>query len=353
MRFAQRQPVDTLLGKLAKVVAYRVDKYAAVWRELVAIHNMGVSAQCCGRTVMVIAGIIAFVVGFILLSAPPAFAWGPVTHVALGVQVLASVITPDHPLQAILLSMTDAFLYGSLAPDIVQGRRLQSRLRRHSHNWSTGFGLFAAAKNDEERAFALGYLAHLGGDVVAHNFFLPARYIGRFEKGIASHILTEARFDSQMDASYRDLLLRLMAIDFKRLDAKLSRQIDSPLLPFRAQKKIFEGGMRRIREWHHVVNATGRREKSADRQDVGIFSAASCSAIGELFDNRERAAVCRFDPMGQRAVRNALNARRTLQRLMRMGPEPRRAARRLANSTVDDLRAHLSQTPFGSAAKPS
>ena len=62
---------------------------------------------------------------------------------------------------------------------IVQGRRFQSRLRRHSHNWSTGFGLLSAARGSEEQAFALGYLAHLGADVVAHNFFLPARLIGR------------------------------------------------------------------------------------------------------------------------------------------------------------------------------
>lgn len=300
---------------------------------------------------MIIAGMIAFVVGFIVLSAPPAFAWGPVTHVALGVQVLASVITPEHPLQAVLLSLPEAFLYGSLAPDIAQGRRLQSRLRRHSHNWSTGFRLLAAAANDEQRAFALGYLAHLGADVVAHNFFLPARYIRRFDSGIASHILSEARLDSIMDASYRELLLKLIAADFRALDAMLSHQIDSPLLPFRAQKRIFEGGMRRIREWHRVIEAIGRLEP-ADHHDARIFSAASCSAIAGLLDQAQDAPACRFDPMGQRAVRNAMRARRTLQRLMRMGPGARRAARRLADATVDDLRAHLAQTPFGGASEP-
>src|SRR5437660_11613169 len=115
----------------------------------------------------------------LLLIPAPAYAWGPVTHVALGMQVLATVITPDHPLQAILLNVPEVFLYGSLAPDIVQGRRLQSRLRRHSHNWTTAIGLLAAARGAEETAFAYGYLAHLGGDVIAHNFYLPARFIGR------------------------------------------------------------------------------------------------------------------------------------------------------------------------------
>ena len=301
---------------------------------------------------MVIASVIALVIGFIALSAPPAFAWGPVTHIALGAQVLASVSTLEQPLQAILLSMPDAFLYGSLAPDIVQGRRFQSRLRRHSHNWSTGFGLLSAARGSEEQAFALGYLAHLGADVLAHNFYLPTRWIGRFNSAIASHILSEARFDSMQDASHRETLIKLMAIDFSALDTKLSRQIDSPLLPFRAQKRIFGGGLRRIREWNRVILAIGR-VKASDRQDVEVFCSASCSAIDGLMRDGDEAPACRFDPMGQRALGNAQRARRTLQRLARMGPETKRAARQLANSTVAELRSHLSQVPFGGPPKPS
>jgi hypothetical protein len=302
---------------------------------------------------MFLASIVGLTIGFILLGAEPAYAWGPVTHIALGVQVLASVITPEHPLQAVLFSMPETFLYGSLAPDIVQGRRLQSRLRRHSHNWPTGFRLLAAARDDEQRAFALGYLAHLGADVVAHNFFLPARYIGRFDSAIASHILTEARFDAMLDGSYRELLVKVIATDFRRVDAALSRQIDSPLLPFRAQKRIFEGGLRRIREWHRVMSAIGMAHAhSGERHDVEVFSSAACSAIAGLLDRGADAAACRYDPMGQRAVRNAMRARRTLTRLVRMGAKAERSARRLADAAVDDLRAHLSATPFGSANRP-
>ena len=301
---------------------------------------------------MIIACVIAFVIGFIALSAPPAFAWGPITHIALGVQVLASVSTLEQSLQAILLSMPDAFLYGSLAPDIVQGRRFQSRLRRHSHNWSTGFGLLGAAHSSEERAFALGYLAHLSADVVAHNFYLPTRWVGRFNSAIASHILSEARFDSMHDAAHREALVKLMAIDFSALDLKLSRQIDSPLLPFRAQKRIFEGGIRRIRQWNRVILAIGR-VNATDRQDLEVYCSASCSAIDGLLRDGNEAPACRFDPMGARALRNAQRARRTLQRLARMGPETKRAARQLANTTVEELHTHLRQVPFGGPSEPS
>src|SRR5262249_59903224 len=96
------------------------------------------------------------VIVLVVVSPVPALAWGPVTHVALGMQVLATVITPEHPLQATLLKLPEIFLYGGLAPDIVQGRRLQSRLRRHSHNWNTGFGLLGCAAIPSTQAFPAG-----------------------------------------------------------------------------------------------------------------------------------------------------------------------------------------------------
>src|SRR5208337_4442014 len=162
--------------------------------------------------ILVAAGSLA--VAFVLLIPQPAFAWGPVTHIALGMQVLATVITPDHPLQAALLKAPEVFLYGSLAPDIVQGRRLQSRLRRHSHNWDTGFALLQSASGDQQLAFAMGYLAHLGADVVAHNFFLPACLIGNFGSRFGGHIYTEACFDSIQDPASLDLLLKVLKLDF-------------------------------------------------------------------------------------------------------------------------------------------
>src|SRR5713226_6655034 len=224
---------------------------------------------------MIIAAILSLVLAIVMLDPTPALAWGPVTHVALGVQALATVSTPDGLLQAVLANLPEVFLYGSLAPDIVQGRRLQSRLRRHSHNWSTGLGLLESARKENEKAFALGYLAHLAADVVAHNFFLPARYVGHFETGFASHIYNEARFDGLYEADYRDLMLKLLALDFRTLDAMLDRAVDSPLVSFSAHRMVFEGGLRRIRQWDRVIRALGG-VVDIDRKEAELFSGASC-----------------------------------------------------------------------------
>jgi len=299
-------------------------------------------------TPVIIAAAI-LIIAVVLFDPSPAFAWGPVTHIALGVQVLATVITPEHPLQAALANLPEVFLYGSLAPDIVQGRRLQSRLRRHSHNWSTGLGLLESARGNRERTFAYGYLAHLAADVVAHNFFLPAQFVGYFATGLASHIYNEACFDTLYEADYQELLLKLLAVDFRALDAILNRAIDSPLVPFRAHRLIFEGGLRRIRQWHRVISATGGNVRIG-RAEAELFSQASSDSIAGTLAHQGEAVCCRFDPMGDQAIKSALASRRNLQRLTRMGAQAEKSAHKLAASMLADVLAHLKQTSFSGAA---
>jgi hypothetical protein len=294
---------------------------------------------------MILLAAAPLALAIILILPEPALAWGPVTHIALGMQVLATVITPDHPLQAALLNLPEVFLYGSLAPDIVQGRRLQSRLRRHSHNWDTGFALLQSASGDQQLAFAMGYLAHLGADVVAHNFFLPACLIGNFDSRFGGHIYTEACFDSIQEPAYLDLLLKVLKLDFGPLDAMLDRAIDSPLIPFSAHRLIFEGGLKRIRGWDRVIKALSWRG-NIGRGDAELFSDSSCEAIAGLLDRAPKAPARRFDPMGEDAIRRANSSRSSLQRLARIGPPASKSARELAARMLADLHAHLRETPF-------
>jgi len=298
------------------------------------------------RQPLILISTIGTAMVLVLLCPKAAFAWGPVTHIALGMQVLATVITPGHPLQAVLAGAPEVFLYGSLAPDIVIGRRFQSRLRRHSHNWSTGLALLDSAAGLDERTFAYGYLAHLAADVVAHNFFLPTRYVGHFGQRVASHIYNEACFDTLCDAEFSELLLKLIDLDFRSLDATLERAIDSPLVSFGAHRRLFEGGLKRIRQWHQVIRATGGKDR-IDPEEAELFSTASRNAIAGIFGEPRAAPCCGFDPMGAEALKNALASRRSLQRLTRLGPAAEKSAHELAASMLAQMLTRLRQLPFG------
>jgi hypothetical protein len=293
---------------------------------------------------MLIAAAIAAGIAIILLPTP-AMAWGPVTHVAFGMQALATLVSEARPIYAALEAFPEVFLYGSLAPDIVQGRRLQSRLRRHSHNWAVALGLVEGASSDEERAFAYGYMAHLGADVVAHNYFLPARLIGGFDSRLSGHIYYEARFDNIHEAAYRELLLDLLDIDFRSVDTTLARAVDSPLISFKSHRRIFEGGLKRIRHFHRAITMLGGPAE-ADQKEAALFSTSSCEAIVGVLEHRGNARVCGFDPMGEQAVRTATLARANLRRLARIDARAGVRARQASRSMIEELQRHLSETRF-------
>jgi hypothetical protein len=118
---------------------------------------------------------------------------------------------------------------------------------------------------------------------------------------------------------------------------------------FGTHRVVFDGGLRRIREWHRVIKATSGEERITNA-DAAIFSRASQGAIAEALIEQGAAPCCRFDPMGADAIKNALTSRRNLQRLTRLGPQATKAAESLAASMLADVMAHLSQTPFGGSS---
>jgi hypothetical protein len=134
-------------------------------------------------------------------------------------------------------------------------------------------------------------------------------------------------------------------LDFGALNAILNRAIDSPLVPFRAHRMLFEGGLRRIRQWHRVIRATGGSVRIV-RDEAELFSQCSRDAIAGALTYQGEAACCRFDPMGALAIKNALASRRNLQRLTRMGAQAKKSAIQLAASMLSDVLSHLKQTPF-------
>ena len=112
-------------------------------------------------------------VALLLLLPEAAFAWGPATHVQIGMEALRSLnLFPPH-IAGVIAQYPIDFLYGNLAADISLGKKY-AQIGRHCHNWGVAREIHRAAGDDERlQAAMLGYLCHLSADVLAHNSYVP------------------------------------------------------------------------------------------------------------------------------------------------------------------------------------
>src|SRR5438128_1320486 len=113
---------------------------------------------------------LAGAVALLLFAWPSeAHAWGPVTHLVHGSEILASLSTLAPALQEILRAHRLPYLYGCIAADIVQAKKYTRSLYTHCHCWPVGWQLVESARGEREQAFAYGYLSHLAGEVDRFN----------------------------------------------------------------------------------------------------------------------------------------------------------------------------------------
>ena len=75
-----------------------------------------------------------------LLCPANAFAWGPVTHLQLGIEALRNTNLLGHSLRMVLEAFPYDYLYGCIGADIIFAKGL-ARIHDHSHNWLVGFSV--------------------------------------------------------------------------------------------------------------------------------------------------------------------------------------------------------------------
>ncbi len=173
----------------------------------------------------------------IILLPTACFAWGPGAHIGISLTILDKL--PDY-LKLLLMSNINEYLYGSLAPDFIIGKTLSEK-DKHSHNWDIGFLILKRSKTDAEKAFAYGYLSHLGADAVAHGILA-----NNFEKKLknAKHTYVEMVADNMCNATYKQLAKTVLKKYNKDLDSNFKELVDSVLFSFGVSKLIFKGMVR-------------------------------------------------------------------------------------------------------------
>src|SRR6266446_4627567 len=217
---------------------------------------------------------------FVLLAPHQAWAWGPITHLVHGSEVLGNLTILGLSLQRLLRHHRLEYLYGCVGPDITQAKKFTRAKQAHCHSWSVGWAVLQHARSDAQRAFAYGYLTHLASDVYSHNHFVPSQLIVSFRARTLRHIYWEARFDSLQDPAHRQLIHELRGSSFPECDALVEEVVSRTLFSFRTDKRIFDSfiAVHDLAQWHRVMQRLALRSRYPLPPEIITRYNATCHA---------------------------------------------------------------------------
>jgi Zinc dependent phospholipase C len=264
-------------------------------------------------------GLVAIVV---LVWPSDALAWGPVTHLVHGTQVLDSLSILAPALQQILGENRLAYLYGCVAADIVVAKKYTRSLYTHCHCWPVGWQIAESARGEREQAFAYGYLSHLAGDVYSHNHFVPVQLVVSYQARTLRHIYWEARFDAAQSRDRWRLIRSVLEHRYPECDRLVERVVERTLFSFRTNKRIFNSVMalQQFDQWQHMIRRLSARSRyPLPASEIERFNALCIGAIQELLAHGRASGCQHADPTGREAIGRAEALRRKLRELKRRG----------------------------------
>ena len=259
----------------------------------------------------------------LVLGAPSqAWAWGPITHLAHGSEVLENLTILSVSLQQLLRRHRLEYLYGCIGADITLAKKYTRAQQAHCHSWDIGWAILRRADTSAQRAFAYGYLTHLAGDVYSHNHFVPTQLIVSFRARTLRHVYWEARFDALQRSAGRTLIRELRGHRFPQCDALVERVVSRTLFSFRTNKRIFDSfiAVHDLEQWHRIMQGVSLLSRhSLPPELAGQYNLACQESIIDLLRRGKRSACQGADPTGLRAITLAKDIRHTLKTLHRRG----------------------------------
>jgi zinc dependent phospholipase C len=268
---------------------------------------------------MMLAGLVTLIV---LAWPGDAHAWGPITHLVHGSNVLADLSILTSPLRDLLATHRLPYLYGCIAADIFHAKKYTRSLYTHCHCWPVGWQIVEAANGEREEAFAYGYLSHLAADVYSHNHFVPVQLVTSFEARTLRHIYWEARFDAAQERDRWRLVRTVLRHRYRDLDRLVERVVERTLFSFRTNKRIFNSVMalQQLEQWQGMVRRLSSRSRYAlPPTEVDRFNDVCLTAIRDLLVRGKRSKCQHADPTGRDALDRAEALRRKLRALARRG----------------------------------
>jgi len=251
-----------------------------------------------------------------LLVPSPAYAWTPGTHVFLGDALLRNLtLLPPH-LAALLAAFPADFLYGSIAADTSIAKKYAD-VGRHCHSWHIGLEIHDEAREPALRAFALGYLAHLAADVVAHNFYVPRQLAVTSSTTGIGHSYWESRIDTHLGDPWPRRARELLLLDHLISDRHLDRILSPTLFGTATNRRIFRGMVyvTDTDSWQRIFQLVSERSRwDLSDAEVARYLVRSFDYIVDLLNRWDRSEPFDFDPSGDAPLREAKKVRRLARR---------------------------------------
>jgi hypothetical protein len=263
---------------------------------------------------LVVAAAIAIVA--IPLFPSLAFAWTPGTHVFLGEAVLRSLAMLPATVAELLAAFPYDFLYGNIAADTSIAKKYAAA-GRHCHAWHVGLEIREQARDEPLHAFALGYLAHLAADAVAHNYFVPRQLAVTSSTAALGHSYWESRFETHLGERYARRARELILLDHARSDSHLDRILSPTIFSTPTNRRIFRGMVyvTDTESWQRIFQLMSEKSRwDLPDADVGAYLTRSFDFVIDFLRRVENSEPYALDPSGETPLRLAKRVRRAALR---------------------------------------
>ena len=241
-----------------------------------------------------------------LVFAEGAWAWGPAAHTIISCKILEGAAQIAPVFVKILRTFPLEYLYGSLSADFFVGKGQKSK-NGHSHNWDTGFRFLQEAKDDQEIAYAWGFLSHLAADIVAHNYFVP-NLIQMLPTGKRmGHLYWEAKADYIIGPAYMRMAKDVLTMDHLGCDDLLRLAVGKRTNSLKARRHIFTHTVK-FNDFLYsqpLRFANKRLRYRISQVYLSAMIGLSARLVKDILENPETSACFSFDPIGSKNLRLA------------------------------------------------